>query len=85
MSRKDNILGYLNEWHQGFYDSHSQDRAKLVRKTVENVLAYHDIAETSENIRNYSAELEKLAKDDTIIIRKNIYSHTWMLEVPESE
>jgi hypothetical protein len=82
MSRKDNILRYVEEWHQGFYDSHSQDRAKLVRKTVENVLAYHDIAETPENVRNYSAKLEELAKDDTVIIRKNVYTDTWLLELP---
>lgn len=85
MTRKANILNYLNEWHQGVYYSHSQDRSRLVEKTVENVLAYHDIAETPENIRNYTKTLEELAKDDTVIIRKNIYSHEWMLEVPDAE
>lgn len=82
MSRKANILQYIEEWHQGFYDSHSKDRAKLVQKTVENVLSYHDIAETTENVRNYSAKLEELAKDDTVIIRKNVYTDTWLLELP---
>jgi 3-dehydroquinate dehydratase len=82
MSREANILQYIEEWHDGFYDSHSQDRATLIRKTVENVLSYHDIAETPENIRNYSRKLEELAKDDTVIIRKNVYSDTWLLELP---
>lgn len=85
MSRKSNILSYLNEWHGGFYDSLSKDRARLVEKTVENVLAYFDIAETPENVRNYSAKLEELAKVDTVIIRKNVYTDTWLLEVPDSE
>lgn len=82
MSRKANIIGYVEEWHGGFYDSLSKDRAKLIRKTVENVLAYHDIAETPENVRNYTAKLEELAKDDTVIIRKNVYTDTWLLEIP---
>lgn len=81
MTREANILSYLEEWHQGFYDSHSADRAELIRKTVENVLSYHQIAETPQNVRNYSEALEGLAKgDETLIIRKNIYTHTWMVE-----
>jgi len=81
MSRKANILGYLNDYSGGFYDSHSEDRNELVRKTVENVLAFHDIEETSANVRNYSEAMEELAKgDESLIIRKNIYTHTWMVE-----
>jgi hypothetical protein len=80
MSRKANILDYLNNYSGGFYNSENTDRNVLVEKVVGNVLAFHDIAETPENVRNYSAKLEELAKDDTVIIRKNIYTHTWMIE-----
>jgi len=81
MSRKANILGYLNDYSGGYYNSNSEDRATLIRKTVENVLAFHDIEETPANVRNYSEAMEELAKDDKdLVIRKNIYTHTWMVE-----
>lgn len=81
MTREANILNYLNDYSGGFYNSNSEDRATLIRKTVENVLAFHDIAETPENVRNYSEAMERLAKaDEGLIIRKNIYTHTWMVE-----
>jgi hypothetical protein len=85
MTRKANILEYLTGWSGGYYDSNSTDRDVVIRKTVENVLAYFRVAETPENIRNYTRELEELGKDDTIIIKKNIYSHTWVIDVPDSE
>lgn len=81
MTREDNILSYLNDYSGGFYNSHSEDRAELIRKTVENVLSFHEIAETPANVRNYSEAMEGLAKgDESLIIRKNIYTHTWMVE-----
>lgn len=81
MTREANILSYLNDYSGGFYNSHSEDRAELIRKTVENVLAWHEIAETPANVRNYSEAMEGLAKaDEGLIIRKNIYTHTWMVE-----
>lgn len=81
MTREDNIVSYLNDYSGGFYNSHSEDRAVLIRKTVENVLAWFDIAETPENVRNYSEAMERLAEaDEGLIIRKNIYTHTWMVE-----
>lgn len=81
MSREANIIQYLNDYSSGFYNSHSEDRATLIRKTVENVLAFYDIAETPANVRNYSEAMENLAKGDkALIIRRNIYTHTWMVE-----
>lgn len=81
MTREANILSYLNDYSGGFYNSNSEDRAVLIRKTVENVLSFHEIAETPENVRNYSEAMERLAKgDEGLIIRKNIYTHTWMVE-----
>lgn len=82
MSREANIIQYLEDWHQGFYDSYSKDRDRLIEKTVENVLAYFDIAENTENIRNYAHELERLAREDKVIIRMNVYTDTWLLELP---
>lgn len=82
MNREEKIVQYIEDWHNGFYDSHSKDRERLIEKTVENVLAYHDIAETPENIRNYSHELERMAREDKAIIRKNVYTDTWLLELP---
>jgi hypothetical protein len=81
MTREENILSYLNGYSGGYYNSESTDRAELIRKTVENVLAWHDIAETRANVRKYSETMEKLAEgDEGLIIRKNIYTHTWMVE-----
>lgn len=81
MSRENKIVSYLNDYSGGYYNSESVDRSELIRKTVENVLAWHDIAETRQNVRAYSEAMENLAEDDEgLIIRKNIYSHTWMVE-----
>lgn len=81
MTRESNIISYLNDYSGGYYNSESTDRATLIRKTAENVLAWHEIEETPANIRKYSETIEKLAEaDEGLIIRKNIYTHTWMIE-----
>lgn len=81
MTRKANILSYLNDYSGGYYNSENMDRDVLVRKTVENVLAFYGIEETRQNVRKYSEAFEELAKaDEGLIVRKNIYTHTWMVE-----
>lgn len=82
MNREAKILQYIEDWNGGFYDSHKMDRKELIRIIAENVLCWHDLIESRENMRNYSKTIEEMAKRDAVIIRRNAYTDTWILEIP---
>jgi len=85
MNREAKILTYVNDWLGGFYDSHNKDRSVMVERTVESTLAYHDIAETPANVRNYSEAFESLVKAGKLEVRRNIYTDAWMFQTPDTD
>jgi hypothetical protein len=66
MSRKTKILDYLNEWHGGYWDLRTKDEGSVPERVAENVLSYHEIAETRENVREYAEDFEELLEAGTV-------------------
>lgn len=85
MTREDNILTYVNEWFDGFYDSQTTHRDIMVERTVESTLAWHNIRETPANLKNYREAFESLVKSGKIEVRRNIYTDSWMFQVPDND
>ena len=66
MSRKTNVLTYLNEWRDGsWYMRKPED---LPHYVADETVAYADLPDTTANLHNYSDTVEDMLADGTLTV-----------------
>lgn len=80
-SRTENVLELLNDWHDGFWNFGTSERAGLEERVAENVISWHGLKENGANMKAYVEAVNKLKAEGTLEFRLGAYSGHWVLQV----
>ena len=64
MSRKTNVLTYLNEWRDGSWYMHNPQ--SLPNRVADEVVAYAGLEDSTANLRAYERTVENMLADGSL-------------------